>query len=352
MATIPEPVAELLDAALVGELTVVDGDGRPVTYPLIPLWDGEQVYLTSSTLFSRKLEHIRANPKVSLSITDPVAVGGATDRATIQGDARVIEEDPHGGWERLLPIWETKEPSIVYFLKARVALPLFFERALIEITPRRVLYWSDGDTATAPAVDRPSARRPRDAHAHPELDARDRASRSSRPIPTRSPPGSTTTATRSASPSRPRSTRRPAPRRSRRRPAWPSRPIGDVSLTGSHIRPQPGYGYDERRHVTVWGAADASDGGRALTLPADGVGLGRGRGPVLRVLGAVRRQVAALLRRAVGRARDAGQAAAVVRVPDPADDPAAVPDRDDRAGRARHPDRRAPRLVRPASRRC
>jgi len=27
----------------------------------------------------------------------------------------------------------------------------------------------------------------------------------------------------------------------------------DVSLTGSHIRPQPGYGYDQRRHVTVWG---------------------------------------------------------------------------------------------------
>jgi 1,4-dihydroxy-2-naphthoate octaprenyltransferase len=27
----------------------------------------------------------------------------------------------------------------------------------------------------------------------------------------------------------------------------------DVSLTGSHIHPQPGYGYDERRHVTVWG---------------------------------------------------------------------------------------------------
>jgi 1,4-dihydroxy-2-naphthoate octaprenyltransferase len=26
-----------------------------------------------------------------------------------------------------------------------------------------------------------------------------------------------------------------------------------ASLTGSHIRPQPGVGYDERRHVTVWG---------------------------------------------------------------------------------------------------
>jgi general stress protein 26 len=152
MATMPEPVARLLDAALVGELTVIDRRGRPVTYPLIPLWDGERVYMTSSALFSRKLEHIRGDARVSLSITDPVAVGGAIDRATIQGDARVIEEDPHGGWERLLPIWEQKEPSIVLFLKARVALPLFFERALIEITPRRVLYWADGDAATAPAV--------------------------------------------------------------------------------------------------------------------------------------------------------------------------------------------------------
>ena len=152
MAAIPGPVEALLEAALVGELTVVDGTGRPVTYPLIPLYDGERVYLTSSTLFSRKLEHIKANPKVALSLTDPIAVGGRADRATIQGDARIVEEDPHGGWERLLPIWEKKEPSIVYFLKERVALPLFFERSLIEITPRRVLYWADGDAATAPQV--------------------------------------------------------------------------------------------------------------------------------------------------------------------------------------------------------
>lgn len=150
MGTLPGPVETLLDAALVGELTVVDATGHPVTYPLIPLYDGERIYLTSSTLFSRKLEHIKGNPKVSLSLTDPIALAGRTDRATIQGDARVIEEDPHGGWERLLPIWEKKEPSIVLFLKARVALPLFFERALIEITPRRVLYWSDGDATTAP----------------------------------------------------------------------------------------------------------------------------------------------------------------------------------------------------------
>jgi 1,4-dihydroxy-2-naphthoate octaprenyltransferase len=42
----------------------------------------------------------------------------------------------------------------------------------------------------------------------------------------------------------------------------------DVSLTGSHIRPQPGYGYDERRHVTVWGRVSADAPGR-LRLDAE-----------------------------------------------------------------------------------
>ena len=152
MATIPTPAAELLAKALVAELTVIDPTGRPVTYPLIPLWDGERVYMTSSTLFSRKLEHIGRNAHVSVSVSDPVSVDGRPDRVTIQGDARVIADDPHGGWERLLPIWSAKEPAIVSFLKARVALPLFFERALIEIVPRRVLYWGDGDTTIAPQV--------------------------------------------------------------------------------------------------------------------------------------------------------------------------------------------------------
>ena len=77
MAAVPDPVSTLLDKALVAELTVVDDHGRPVTYPLIPLWDGDKVYLTSSTLFSRKLEHITGNPKVSLSITDPISIGGS-----------------------------------------------------------------------------------------------------------------------------------------------------------------------------------------------------------------------------------------------------------------------------------
>jgi general stress protein 26 len=149
---VPQPVAELLERALVGELSVVRPDGRAITYPLIPLWDGERIYMTSSVLFSRKLEHLKRNGRVSVSLTDPVAVGDRQDRATVQGDAHVVEEDPHADWERILPIWRAKEPAIEAFYKERVALPLFFERSLIEVTPRRVYYWPDGDSAKAPQV--------------------------------------------------------------------------------------------------------------------------------------------------------------------------------------------------------
>ncbi len=158
MGWLPDPVERLLDVALVGELTVVGPNGRPITHPLIPLYDGERIYLHSSTLFSRKLEHIKRDPRVSLALTDPVAMKGNPDRATIQGTARVIEDDPHADWERLiLELWRAKEPSIDDFLKARVALPLFFERAVIEITPERCRFWADGRT-DQPAIE---ARSPR-----------------------------------------------------------------------------------------------------------------------------------------------------------------------------------------------
>jgi general stress protein 26 len=153
VGVLPEPIEELLDSALVGELTVLDPEGGLVTHPLIPFYDGELIYLTSSVLFSKKLEHIKANPKVSLSISDPVAVDvDPFRRATIQGDARVDDTDLHAGWERVLPLWRKKEPAIDFFLGKRVALPLFFERAVIEITPRRAFLWEDGRTDRAPQV--------------------------------------------------------------------------------------------------------------------------------------------------------------------------------------------------------
>ncbi len=153
MGVLPPQVEELLDAALVAELTVLDHRGEPVTYPLIPLYDGEKIFMTSSILFSKKLEHIKRNPHVSVGITDPIAAPVEPfRRATIQGDAVIIEDDLHSGWERLLPLWAKKEPIISSLVKKRFAMPLFWERSVIEITPRRVLLWANGETTSQPAL--------------------------------------------------------------------------------------------------------------------------------------------------------------------------------------------------------
>ena len=257
MATMPEPIARLLDAALVGELSVVDGRGRPVTYPLIPLWDGEKVYMTSSTLFSRKLEHIRANPKVSLSITDPVAVGGATDRATIQGDARIIEDDPHGGWATAPDLGEEGaldrlllEGSSGFAALLRASLDRDHAAAGVVLVGRECRNGSplDGHRRGGRVMRRT-----------PEVDAQAGLEKlATYPYQVATwidDAGYPVSVAVEAQIDLAAGTARFDA------PAGLSIPVvGDISMTGSHIRPQPGYGYDERRHITVWGPAVVTDG--------------------------------------------------------------------------------------------
>ena len=150
MPALPYPVARLIDAALVGELTVVGSDGRPIVYPMVPLLWGDRIFMTSSVLDSAKIAHIKANPRVSFSVTDPDAIGTFTGKVTVQCDARVAEDDLHTGWQRLLDNWKRKDPATMGLLKERLAFPLLFERVLIELTPRRTWFWPDGRTDQPP----------------------------------------------------------------------------------------------------------------------------------------------------------------------------------------------------------
>lgn len=154
MGALPAAVEEVLNRALVCEFTVINAAGQPVTHPMIPLYDGEKIYLHSSILFSKKLGHIKGNPKVAMAITDMAATHGdpLRDRVLVQGDAVVLDEDPHTTWERILPLWIAKEPIVKAFYAKRVALPMFWERGLIEVTPRRTLVWPGGRTDAPPQV--------------------------------------------------------------------------------------------------------------------------------------------------------------------------------------------------------
>jgi 1,4-dihydroxy-2-naphthoate octaprenyltransferase len=247
---LPAPVRALLDVALVGELTVIDASGRPVTYPLIPLSDGKLVYLTSSVLFSRKLRHIKANPKVCFSLTDPVAISVEPfSRATIQGDARIVEEDLHAGWENLLPLWRAKEPAIDFFLKKRFGIPLFFERSVIEITPAA----SCGGRTVGPMGRHACTSWPGSPDMA-RLDISDAITRAqSYPhavLAYVGPDGYPVNVAVDFTAS-PDHVVEVGPLGDDWRPAAEQ----EVELTFSHIRPQPGIGYDERRYINLWGRA-------------------------------------------------------------------------------------------------
>jgi general stress protein 26 len=154
VGVLPRPVEEVLERALVSEFTVIDDRGRPISHPMIPLYDGQKVLLHSSILFSKKLRHIRSNPRVAVAVTDLSATHGEPllRRILVQGDATLHEDDPHTTWERILPLWIAKEPVVKAFYAKRVALPMFWERSLIEITPRRAMWWEGGDTSRPPEV--------------------------------------------------------------------------------------------------------------------------------------------------------------------------------------------------------
>jgi general stress protein 26 len=152
---LPRYITEIFENALVCEFTVQSQTGNPITHPLIPLYDSTngKLYVTSSVLFSKKLDHIRKNPKVAALFSNKAALRLTHYRtALVKGDAKIIEDDIHHGWEQLLPLWRKKEPYIDNFVKMRYALPLFWERSMIEVTPKKVYYWPTGSSTEPPEI--------------------------------------------------------------------------------------------------------------------------------------------------------------------------------------------------------
>lgn len=150
---IPAYVEEVFSGALVAILSYLDSKGWISSHPMLPLYDPakQRLYFTSSILFSKKLEHIKRNPRVSVLFTNREYIKAPNYHVVnVKGDARVYDEDIHRGWEWLLPLWRKKEPYVDAFLKQRIALPLFWERAVIEVIPHEILVWENGDTSAEP----------------------------------------------------------------------------------------------------------------------------------------------------------------------------------------------------------
>src|SRR2546425_995214 len=86
-------------------------------------------------------------PKVSLLFSNPEGSGIGKHVVLVQGVAKCDDSDLDHGWERYLSMWRKKEPYIDGFLAAREQFAWFWKRIVVEVEPKKILAWKNGDTS-------------------------------------------------------------------------------------------------------------------------------------------------------------------------------------------------------------
>ena len=153
MIEVPAWTSDVFERYLICEFTTIS-EGKPVTFPLLYFYEPTTgvFTVTSSILFSRKIEHMKKNSKVSLLFSNPAGSGLGKHAVLVQGIAKCEDSDLDHGWEKFLPDWRKKEPYIDGFLAAREQFGWFWKRIVVQVEPRKIMAWKDADTGKAPEV--------------------------------------------------------------------------------------------------------------------------------------------------------------------------------------------------------
>ena len=157
-STLPEEVEAVFREFRVCELTTLSRDGTPITWPTSARYLPEkgQFIITTSIGLSNKAFHIRRNPHVSLLFSYPVASGLTNPSAVlVQGDA-VAPDKILTSVDGLEDYWlETifrRQPAssmIILNPLMRKMTDWYYMRLLITITPRKIVWWPEGDFSRA-----------------------------------------------------------------------------------------------------------------------------------------------------------------------------------------------------------
>lgn len=125
-----------------------------MTLPLLPFYepDSGRLVVTSSILFSKKIENIKENPRVSMLFSNPEGTSTGKQVVLVQGIAHPNDADLDHGWEQYLPYWRKKEPVIDAFLADREKFGWFWKRIVVQVEPKKIFAWKNGDTSRPPEV--------------------------------------------------------------------------------------------------------------------------------------------------------------------------------------------------------
>ncbi|MBN1963282.1 MAG: pyridoxamine 5'-phosphate oxidase family protein [Anaerolineae bacterium] len=125
-----EKARAFLQKPLIARMTTIGADGYPHTVPVWFMLDGNDILIISAP-DTRKVGHIRANPKGAVVIGGDPADGGGY---LFKGDFS-IEDDPGGAWMKKLTYhYEDKEQA-----EKDIAAWADLGSIVIRLKPRRVI---------------------------------------------------------------------------------------------------------------------------------------------------------------------------------------------------------------------
>jgi hypothetical protein len=157
-STLPEPARDAFARFITCELTTVDAEKQPITWPVTPYYKpgGPTIDVTTGLGYPKKADDACAHPSVALLFSDPTGSGIESGISVlIQGTAQVEDRDLKANADRYFREAWVKLPAIRKMhppKPIRRMLGWYYTRIYICVRPERVFIWPNGDLATPPAV--------------------------------------------------------------------------------------------------------------------------------------------------------------------------------------------------------
>ena len=155
---VPAAVQSVFEDFRTAELATIGRDGTPLAWPIVTAFrSGTGHFLTTASIgFPDKAFRIRRNPKVSLLFSEPTGSGLDSPPAVhVVGDAEcpdTIRTEVTGFESDVRRMYGFQPKARFYGADplTRRLLDWYFIRLVIELKPRQIKWWPQGDFAQDP----------------------------------------------------------------------------------------------------------------------------------------------------------------------------------------------------------
>jgi hypothetical protein len=157
-ASLPAEVQDVFARFITTELTTIDHQGQPVTWPVTPYYQhgAPCIDVTTGLGYPKKADDARANPQVALLFSDPTGSGlHDPPMVLVQGSADVDDRDLAENAERYARESVQKLPGVAGLQPPRAlrkTLAWYFDRIYIHVRPERVYVWPRRDPTAEPSL--------------------------------------------------------------------------------------------------------------------------------------------------------------------------------------------------------